>query len=311
MRAALIVFVALAALTWVQPSVGAAPRFVRNIDTGETGWFSSPALVDLDRRPPARDRRAVLQHVRLRRARAGCWARARRPRGGSTRPAWSPTSTATARRRSSSAATTGTVAAYNLGGGGLQLKPAGRPRPAAAASARRRAAWRPPTSTATAASRSWRRRRTPRATARRCSSSTASGAQRARLAAVQRVRRRLQRHRQPRLRRLRRERRRSASSTTTRSSRSSSPSTTTRSTSSTTTGRRCSRRRGTRTARATTPAARLGWGQFIRWLSPKVEDDHYHRHVGDWPQPSARRRGCSGRPRRRRSPTSTATAATR
>ena len=28
---------------------------------------------------------------------------------------------------------------------------------------------------------------------------------------------------------------------------------------------------------------RLGWGQFIRWLRPKVEDDHYHRHAGDWP----------------------------
>jgi hypothetical protein len=28
---------------------------------------------------------------------------------------------------------------------------------------------------------------------------------------------------------------------------------------------------------------RLGWGQFIRWLSAKVEDDHYHRHVGPWP----------------------------
>jgi hypothetical protein len=28
---------------------------------------------------------------------------------------------------------------------------------------------------------------------------------------------------------------------------------------------------------------RLGWGQFIRWLSPTVEDDHYHRHVGPWP----------------------------
>ena len=32
---------------------------------------------------------------------------------------------------------------------------------------------------------------------------------------------------------------------------------------------------------------RLGWGQFIRWLSPKVEDDHYHRHVGEWPHPRA------------------------
>ena len=28
---------------------------------------------------------------------------------------------------------------------------------------------------------------------------------------------------------------------------------------------------------------RLGWGQFIRWLSPGVEADHYHRHVGPWP----------------------------
>ena len=28
---------------------------------------------------------------------------------------------------------------------------------------------------------------------------------------------------------------------------------------------------------------RLGWGQFIRWLRPKVEDRHYHRHAGDWP----------------------------
>jgi FG-GAP-like repeat len=29
--------------------------------------------------------------------------------------------------------------------------------------------------------------------------------------------------------------------------------------------------------------ARLGWGQFIRWLSPRVERDHYHRHTGPWP----------------------------
>ncbi len=28
---------------------------------------------------------------------------------------------------------------------------------------------------------------------------------------------------------------------------------------------------------------RLGWGQFIRWLSPRVEARHYHRHVGPWP----------------------------
>ena len=45
MRAALILLVA--ALVWADTASGAAPRFVRNIDTGETGWFASPALVDL------------------------------------------------------------------------------------------------------------------------------------------------------------------------------------------------------------------------------------------------------------------------
>ncbi len=29
--------------------------------------------------------------------------------------------------------------------------------------------------------------------------------------------------------------------------------------------------------------APLAWGQFIRWLDPQVEEDHYHLHVGDWP----------------------------
>ena len=28
---------------------------------------------------------------------------------------------------------------------------------------------------------------------------------------------------------------------------------------------------------------RMGWGQFIRWVDPKVEDDHYHLHTGEWP----------------------------
>lgn len=28
---------------------------------------------------------------------------------------------------------------------------------------------------------------------------------------------------------------------------------------------------------------RLGWGQFIRWADPKIEDDHYHLHTGEWP----------------------------
>lgn len=38
------------------------------------------------------------------------------------------------------------------------------------------------------------------------------------------------------------------------------------------------------TNRATQHAGkRFGWGQFIRWLDPKVEDDHYHAHTGEWP----------------------------
>ncbi len=28
---------------------------------------------------------------------------------------------------------------------------------------------------------------------------------------------------------------------------------------------------------------RLGWGQFIRWLDPAVEARHYHAHAGAWP----------------------------
>jgi hypothetical protein len=34
------------------------------------------------------------------------------------------------------------------------------------------------------------------------------------------------------------------------------------------------------------PDSRLTWGQFIRWADPRVEENHYHLHVGDWPHPS-------------------------
>src|SRR5215212_9791918 len=44
--AALAVLLAAAAPAAAAPV--AKPRLVRNIATGETGWFSSPALVDLD-----------------------------------------------------------------------------------------------------------------------------------------------------------------------------------------------------------------------------------------------------------------------
>jgi hypothetical protein len=29
--------------------------------------------------------------------------------------------------------------------------------------------------------------------------------------------------------------------------------------------------------------ARMTWGQFIRWADPAVEENHYHLHTGDWP----------------------------
>src|SRR5215208_7876247 len=35
-------------LLLAESASAAAPRFVRNLPTGETGWFSSPGLVDLD-----------------------------------------------------------------------------------------------------------------------------------------------------------------------------------------------------------------------------------------------------------------------
>ena len=31
------------------------------------------------------------------------------------------------------------------------------------------------------------------------------------------------------------------------------------------------------------PNAPFTWGQFIRWVDPVVEENHYHLHTGDWP----------------------------
>jgi len=31
---------------------------------------------------------------------------------------------------------------------------------------------------------------------------------------------------------------------------------------------------------------RMTWGQFIRWADPEVEENHYHLHTGEWPNPS-------------------------
>ena len=33
--------------------------------------------------------------------------------------------------------------------------------------------------------------------------------------------------------------------------------------------------------------ARMGWGQFIRWADPRVEKRHYHQHTGAWPSPAS------------------------
>jgi len=34
------------------------------------------------------------------------------------------------------------------------------------------------------------------------------------------------------------------------------------------------------------PGQRLTWGQFIRWADPAVEQAHYHDHTGAWPSPT-------------------------
>src|SRR5262245_1344297 len=49
-RLALVAVLALAVgpLATAQAAKVAAPRFVRTIPTGETGWFSSPGLADLN-----------------------------------------------------------------------------------------------------------------------------------------------------------------------------------------------------------------------------------------------------------------------
>ena len=34
---------------------------------------------------------------------------------------------------------------------------------------------------------------------------------------------------------------------------------------------------------------RLNWGQFIRWFDVSVEENHYHLHTGEWPNPSGQK----------------------
>ena len=74
-----------------------APQFVRNIPTGETGWFSSPGLVDLNH-DGSLEIVAPFYSTFVFDAKGTCSERARRQRAASTRPASSPTSTATSPR---------------------------------------------------------------------------------------------------------------------------------------------------------------------------------------------------------------------
>ena len=126
-----------------------APRFVRHIPTGETGWFSSPGLVDLngDGRLEivAPDYSTFVFDANGRRLGKGTATKGR---------VYAPGVVADLDGDRLPeivvGGNEGTVAAYNLVGGQLQSSRAGRRPRAAAASAPRRAAWRPPTSTATA-----------------------------------------------------------------------------------------------------------------------------------------------------------------
>ena len=268
------------------------PRW--SISTATGGWRSS-------RRPTAR---------RCSTRAGGCSARARRPRGASTPRASSRTSTGTARARSWSAATTGrspptcspAAAAGQAGLAGLDVQRRAVPRDARA----RRGGPRP----ATAGSRSSRRRPTRRGPARRCSSFDAAGRvvsgwprynaadagfngvgnhgygaygenvgigeldddpQLEIVVTFDNHQINLFNH----------------------------------------DGTSVLASPWYRNRQSDFAGARLGWGQFIRWLDPRRRGRPLpppHRPVA---RRARRRRGCSGPPPRRRSPTSTATAATR
>ena len=278
--AALVLLVALAAADTAHAAV-AKPRFVRNIATGETGWFSSPGLVDL-----TGDKKleivAPFYSTFVYSAKGRLLGKGTASKGRVYAPGVVADLDRDGVKEIVVGGNDGTVAAYNLGAGGLQPK-AGWPastcsggqcpetRGMAAADLDgdgRIEVVATTTNTASDGSQvfvftaSARTRPAGRATARPTRPSTASAT--TATAPTGRTSG-------------------SGSSTATGNARSWSPTTTTRSTSSTTTARRCWRRPGTRTARAATSGSRFGWGQFIRWLRPKVEDDHYHRHVGDWP----------------------------
>ena len=272
----------------------AAPQFVRTIPTGETGWFSSPGLVDL-----TGDGRleivAPVYSTFVFDAKGRLLGKGTATHGRVYAPGVVADLDGDGGKEIVVGGDDGTVAAYDLAGGRLRLKPGwpastcsggqcpearghggGRPRrrrprrgggdddehvadgiagvrvrrDAGRSTARRARPPRPGPAT----TRSPARGTTPASTG----SATTATAPTARTWA-------------------------SGTSTTIRSWSSSSRSTTTRSTSSTTTARRSSPPRGTRTGRAGTSGAGSAGASSSAGCGPSVEDRHYHRHAGAWP----------------------------
>jgi hypothetical protein len=131
----------------------AKPRFVRNIPTGETGWFSSPGLADLDGdgrlEIVAPDYSTFVFDASGHQLGKGTATKGR---------VYAPGVVADLDGDKVPEVVVGgndgTVAAYDLSAAPSCSSPAGRPLHVAAASAPRRAGWLRPTWTATAAWRS-------------------------------------------------------------------------------------------------------------------------------------------------------------
>jgi hypothetical protein len=154
MRRVLVVLVAAVVLTATADASAksvAKPRFVRNIATGETGWFSSPGLADLngDGRPEIV---APFYSTFVFDASGHQLGKGTATKGRVYAPGVVADLDGDGTREIVVGGNEGTVAAYDLGPGGLSVKPGW---PASTCSGGpRRAGWRPATSTATAASRS-------------------------------------------------------------------------------------------------------------------------------------------------------------
>ncbi len=151
------------------------PQFVRNIPTGETGWFASPSLVDLNGDGKL-EIVAPFYSTFVFDAKGHLLGKGTATKGRVYAPGVVADLDGDKIPDIVVGGNEGTVAAYDfVGAASCASSAAGRRRRAAAASARRFAAWQRPTSTATAASRSSSRRPTRHRPGRRCSSSSANG----------------------------------------------------------------------------------------------------------------------------------------